>query len=194
LRPGWVTIALVAANAAVYLLMVVSGAGAFSPSAQTLFNWGGNAGIATIGAGQYWRLFTSLFVHAGILHIGFNMAVLWSIGRFIERVLGPWQYLPIYFFSGLIGSVASAYLHPTVVSVGASGAIFGLYGALLGFLLRHRGQINPNALRSLRNSALAFVGYNLVFSAAIPGIDLSAHVGGLVGGFVAGLFARMRRR
>jgi membrane associated rhomboid family serine protease len=184
----------VAANAAVYLAMVLSGVGPLEPGARQLFAWGGNAGIVTLGEGQYWRLFTSMFVHAGLLHIGMNMAVLWSIGRFIERVLGPWQMILIYLAAGMIGSVASALLHPRVVSIGASGAIFGLYGALLGFLVRHRERINPAALRGLRNSALAFIGYNLVFSAAIPGIDLSAHLGGLIGGFLAGLLAKLPRR
>lgn len=182
----WVTPALVAINAAVFLAMCASGVSFVSPTAAALLRWGGNLGYWSIGQSQSWRLVSCIFVHAGILHIGMNMAVLWYIGRFIERLLGNTAMLITYILAGLVGSLASALFHPDVVSVGASGAIFGLYGALFGFLLRHRHTIPPGMLKSLGKSGGAFVLYNLVFSAAVPGIDLSAHLGGLVGGFVAG--------
>lgn len=182
----WVTATLVGINAAVYLAMCATGVSPWSPTSRSLVLWGGNLGLLTLGHGQAWRLFTCMFVHAGIVHIGMNMLVLWSIGRFIERLFGNPATVVVYVLSGLVGSLASATLHPDVVSIGASGAIFGLYGAVFGFLVRHRHTVPRPILLGLRKAAGAFVLYNLIFSAAVPGIDMSAHVGGLVGGFVFG--------
>jgi len=185
----WVTPTLVGLNIAVYLAMGATGVSFMNPTPQQLVLWGGNAGVLSIGDGQIWRMFTSMFVHIGLIHIGMNMWVLWSIGRFIERLVGNSGFLAFYLVAGLCGSLASALYHPRVVSAGASGAIFGLIGLLLGFLLRHRRTIPAPILASLRKTGGAFVLYNLLFSAAIPGIDLSAHLGGLAGGFVLGLVA-----
>ena len=182
----WITAALIGINVAVYVLMVATGVSWLNPSPSQLVAWGGNAGVLSLGAGQSWRLFTCMFVHAGIVHIGMNMYVLWDIGRFIERLLGNAGLLVVYLLSGLVGSLASALSHPQVVSVGASGAVFGLYGVLMGFLARIRRSIPAPMLRRLRSAGGAFVVYNLVFSVAVAGIDLSAHLGGLVAGFVLG--------
>lgn len=185
----WVTPTLLGLNLAVYVAMVVSGVSFMDPTPQQLVNWGGNAGVLSIGHGQIWRMFTSMFVHIGIIHIGMNMWVLWSIGRFVERLVGNAGFLAFYLVAGLCGSLASAIYHPQVVSAGASGAIFGIIGILLGFLLRHRRTIPAPILSSLRKTGGTFVVYNLLFSVAVPGIDLSAHVGGLIGGFILGLVA-----
>lgn len=182
----WVTHCLLAANIAVYLAMVANRVDFLSPTPMELVAWGGNVGILSLGQGQFWRLFTSVFLHIGIVHLGMNMLVLWNIGRFIERLVGNGMFLILYLLAGLAGSLASAISHPQVVSAGASGAIFGLYGVLLGFLLRHRQTIPPEVLASLRKTGGAFVIYNVLFSVAIPGIDLSAHLGGLVAGFGLG--------
>jgi rhomboid protease GluP len=180
------TIVLIALNVLVFLVMVLSGVSAISPSADSVLKWGADYGPLTLH-GQWWRMEVSTFLHFGIIHILFNMYVLFSIGLFMESLAGRVPFLITYTVAGLGGSAASLAWHPTIVSAGASGAIFGLYGALLGFLVRHRGVIPAQSIASLRGSALTFVGYNLLFGLR-PGVDMSAHLGGLATGFVLGLF------
>jgi hypothetical protein len=129
----------------------------------------------------------STFLHFGLIHLLFNMFVLFSIGLFMESLAGRVPFVVLYLVCGLGGSAASLAWHPSIVSAGASGAIFGLYGALLGFLVRHRGSIPAESLASLRKGALTFIGYNLLYGLR-PGVDMAAHLGGLATGFVLGLF------
>jgi rhomboid protease GluP len=185
--PYTVTYALIAVNALVFLGMVASGVSFTSPRPIDVYRWGGDFGSATVGANQWWRLFTSTFVHYGIIHIGFNMYVLYRIGPFIEQVFGRARYLLIYFIAGLAGSLVSVWVHPNSVGAGASGAIFGLYGAVFGFLLTHRRTLDPAATSSIAKSAGIFVLYNVVLGSMSGTTDLSAHIGGLVAGFLAGL-------
>ena len=98
----------------------------------TVLEWGANFGPKTMD-GQWWRLFTSMFLHFGIIHIGFNMWVLWNVGRLVERLVGNFGFALLYVVSGLLGSVASLAWNPTTISAGASGAVFGVVGALIGF-------------------------------------------------------------
>jgi len=181
-----VTLALIVLNALVFIVMSLRGVSAFSPTAQSVLPWGADYGPLTLN-GQWWRMFTSMFIHFGIIHIAFNMFVLANIGPFMEAVSGRVSYSILYLVSGLGGGVASLAWHPTTVSAGASGAIFGLYGGLLGFLVGHRNVIDPYSLKSLTRGALTFVGYNVLFGLT-PGIDMAAHMGGLVTGFLLGLF------
>ena len=125
----WVTPTLLGLNIAVYAGMVATGVSFMEPTPEQLLLWGGNAGVLSIGHGEIWRMFTSMFVHVGIIHIGMNMWVLWSIGRFIERLVGNVGFLSFYLVSGLCGSLASALYHPQVVSAGASGAILESSGS-----------------------------------------------------------------
>jgi rhomboid protease GluP len=185
-NPYLITYALIAINALVFLAMVASGVSFTQPSPQDVFTWGGDFGPATVGAHQWWRLLTSCFVHFGIIHIGLNMYVLYQIGPFIETVFGRARYLLIYFLAGLAGSLVSVFIHPNAVGAGASGAIFGLYGAVFGFLLIHRRTLNPAVTSSIGKSAGIFVLYNVVFGAMQGTTDLSAHLGGLVAGLLAG--------
>ena len=127
-----------------------------------------------------------MFLHIGVLHLLFNMVALWNVGGFMEHLLAHTGFLVLYLLAGLLGSVASVAWNPFVVSAGASGAIFGLYGGLLAFLVRHRAMQQHASLVALRTNTLAFLGYNLVFGFIIQGIDMAAHLGGLVGGFVCG--------
>lgn len=185
--PYTITIALIAANVLVFLAMVASGISFTHPTALDVFNWGGDFGPATVGLHQYWRLLTSCFLHFGIIHIGMNMYVLYLIGPFIETVFGRPRYLLIYFFAGLTGSIVSVWVHPMAVGAGASGAIFGLYGAVFGFLLIRRRTLNPAAMKSISRSAGIFVLYNIVYGSMSGPTDLSAHLGGLLAGFLAGM-------
>ena len=192
--PYTITYALIAINVLVFLAMVASGISFTQPTPQDVLNWGGDFGPATVGAHQYWRLLTSCFLHFGIIHIGFNMYVLYQIGPFIESVFGRVRYLAIYFFAGLAGSVVSVWMHPMSVGAGASGAIFGLYGAVFGFLLIQRSSLNPAATKSIARSAGIFVLYNVIYGSMSRTTDLSAHFGGLIAGFLAGIvLARSRR-
>jgi rhomboid protease GluP len=185
--PNNVTYALIAINALVFLAMVATGVSFTSPRPIDVYRWGGDFGPATVGANQWWRLLTSTFVHFGIIHIGFNMYVLYRIGPFIEQVFGRARYLGIYFIAGLAGSLVSVWVHPNAVGAGASGAIFGLYGAVFGFLLTHRRTLDPAATSSIAKSAGIFVLYNVVLGSMSGTTDLSAHIGGLIAGFLAGL-------
>jgi rhomboid protease GluP len=185
--PYTLTIALIAINTLVFLAMVASGISFTSPTALDVANWGGDFGPLTLGAHQYWRLFTSCFLHFGIIHIAFNMYVLYQIGPFIQTVFGRARYLLIYILAGLGGSVISIYVHPLSVGAGASGAIFGLYGAVFSFLLIKRRSLNPAAVQRIGKSAGIFVLYNVVYGTISRTTDLSAHFGGLVAGFLAGM-------
>jgi rhomboid protease GluP len=120
-----------------------------------------------------------------VLHLLFNMIALWNVGGFMERWLGSTSFLVLYLLAGLLGSVASVAWNPFVVSAGASGAIFGLYGGLLAFLARHR-TMQHASLAALHTNTLVFLGYNLVYGFIQQGIDMAAHIGGLAGGFVCG--------
>jgi rhomboid protease GluP len=180
-----VTSVLLALNVAIFGLMLASGVDPMQPSIDSLIQWGANYGPKTT-QGEWWRLFTCMFLHIGILHLLFNMLALWNVGDFMERLLGSTGFLVLYLLAGLLGSVASVAWNPFVVSAGASGAIFGLYGGLLAFLVRHRDLQQHAFLAALRTNTLAFLGYNVVFGFIVQGIDMAAHLGGLAGGFVCG--------
>jgi rhomboid protease GluP len=167
--------------------MVASGVSFVQPTPLDLAKWGADFGPLTLDAHQWWRLFTSCFLHFGIIHIGFNMYVLYQIGPFIERAFGRARYLLIYFFAGLGGSLVSVWVHPMAVGAGASGAIFGLYGAVFGFLLGNRRTLDPAVTQSIAKSAGIFVLYNVAYGSITRTTDLSAHFGGLVTGFVVGM-------
>ena len=185
--PYAVTIALIAINVLVFLAMGAGGVSLTEPTPLDVARWGGDFGPATIGAHQYWRLLTSCFLHFGIIHIAFNMYVLYQIGPFIETVFGRARYVVIYLCAGLFGSLVSVWIHPMSVGAGASGAIFGLYGALFGFLLIERRSLNPAVTRSIAKSAGIFLLYNLFYGVMSRTTDLSAHFGGLVAGFLVGM-------
>jgi len=179
-----VTSVLIALNVAIFGLMLAWGVDPMQPAIDSLIQWGANYGPKTT-QGEWWRMFTCMFLHIGVLHLLFNMIALWNVGGFMERLLGSSGFLVLYLLAGLLGSVASVAWNPFVVSAGASGAIFGLYGGLLAFLVRHRA-MQHTSLAALRTNTLAFLGYNLVYGFIQQGIDMAAHLGGLAGGFVCG--------
>jgi membrane associated rhomboid family serine protease len=183
-----VTQMIVLACFGVFAAMVARGVSAISPSVADLIAWGGDSGPQVAVEHQYWRLVTAVFLHIGVFHLLMNMLCLITTGPVVERLFGHLGFAALYLLSGLGGAIASVWAHPTVVSAGASGAIFGVIGGLLGFLaLRHR-DVPPAVLKPMRVGAIAFVGYNTLFSVMIPGIDMAAHLGGLATGFVCGLF------
>lgn len=183
---AFITPTIIVANVVVFILMAATGINPLAPTIQGVLDWGANFGPKTMD-GEWWRLFTCMFLHFGIIHIGFNMWVLFDVGRLVERLVGNLGFALIYVASGLMGSLASLAWNPTVVSAGASGAVFGAVGALLGFIVIRHDTVPVEILKSLRGSFGAFLVYNLVFGMVVPGIDMAAHVGGLAMGFVGGL-------
>lgn len=180
------TPAIVIVNVLVFFAMVATGVHFFSPNAQSVLEWGANYGPKTL-SGQWWRLVTCMFLHFGILHLAFNMWILWDLGRLVERMVGTVGFVLLYFVSGVAGSIASLVWNPVVISAGASGAVFGVAGALLGLLALRRDTIPTAVLTQLRNSMLAFLFYNVVYGITASGIDMAAHIGGLIAGLACGL-------
>jgi rhomboid protease GluP len=179
-----VTQLIFGANIAVYLAMLLAGVSMLgNPSGQDLVHWGANFGPLTV-SGQWWRLLTSVFVHGGLLHIAFNMWCLWDLGRLAESVYGHWTFAVVYLICGLSASLTSVWWNPVVLSVGASGAIFGIAGALIASF--YLGEFSlPREALPLR-SLLIFAGYNLFFGAVIARTDNAAHIGGLAMGLILG--------
>jgi len=179
--PAWLTQALVLVNVAVFVAMLLDGAGLVRPDPLVHIAWGSNFGPLTT-SGDWWRLATATFLHFGALHLFFNMWALWASGALVERLFGPGRFALIYAASGLAGSLASVTWNPLVNSAGASAAIFGVFGAQLAFFLRGGHGIPAEVVRAQRNSTLTFIGYSVVFGLTVPGIDNAAHLGGLATG------------
>lgn len=180
------TLALVALNVLAYLWETTTGGLA---SNQSLYEHGALCKLCVTQDGQWWRIYTSAFLHGGLAHIALNMFALVQIGTFVESFLGPWRMLAIYAVAMTGGGLGVVYFGaPLDVTVGASGAIFGLFGAVIAIGLRMgaRG-------KSLISQMLPVVALNLAFTFAVPFISKEEHIGGLVSGFFAGLvffFAR----
>lgn len=187
LRQTPVTALLLAAIAGVFVLETVSGG---STNDQVLLALGANYGPRVV-QGEWWRLLSSLFLHSSVLHLLMNGWALYQLGGLFERWVGPWRMLGVYFASGLAGSVASL-LWTRGLSVGASGAIFGVLGALITFLLRRRGMLLPYA-RSLLGQLVMWAVINIALGFSIAYIDNAAHLGGLTAGLVLGLVLKDRR-
>ena len=183
-----VTVGLIAVNILMFVATLMGGAELLKPIGTVQIAWGSNFGPYTTD-GDWWRLFTSLFIHFGIIHIVTNMLVLAVIGPLIERLYGSVTYLLIYLVAGMAGGLASISLHPGVNSAGASGAIFGIIGALLAAPLRAGDTFPTDIVRSIRHWLVVFLGWSLYASFKYKGIDYAAHLGGLVSGFVMGLAA-----
>src|SRR5471032_1491201 len=182
----YVTPLLVAANVSVFAIMAVLGIKVLGSRAEEYLRFGANFAPLTTG-GEWWRLFTCMFIHFGIVHLAFNMWALWDSGRLTERLLGNAWFATLYVFAGLCGSSVSMLWNQDVISGGASGAVFGVFGALLAYMTVERGSIPPQTLNHLRVSTSTFVVYSLFYGFVQSGIDNAAHLGGLAGGFLLGL-------
>ncbi len=184
-RRAPVTPVLIGLNAAAFLAMIFMGADILRPSGELLVSLGSNYGPLT-WSGDYWRLLTSAFLHGGIIHIALNMFALYQGGNLVERLYGSGRFTLIYLLSALAGSVASGWWDPSRNSVGASGAIFGVWGALLVFFALRRQDFPARLWKNIGSSALLFCAYSLFVGAASSIIDNAAHVGGLLAGVVSG--------
>jgi rhomboid protease GluP len=172
-------------NVAVFLGMALAGSTIMDFSGQETIRWGANWGPLTLN-GEWWRLLTCVFVHGGIIHIAFNMWCLWNLGELAESLYGRWTYGAIYVLCGVGASLGSLVWHPLTPSVGASGAIFGLAGALIAAFKLGEFSVPRAALQGTLRSLGVFVFYNLVFGAVIGTTDNAAHIGGLVTGLIVG--------
>ncbi|MBS1556528.1 MAG: rhomboid family intramembrane serine protease [Bacteroidetes bacterium] len=169
-------------NILVFAAMVISGVHFMLPDNDSLINWGANFRPVTLD-GQWWRLFTSCFLHIGVIHLLMNLYALIYIGLLLEPQLGKTRFVSAYLLAGIGGSVASLYWHDLTISAGASGAIFGMYGVFLAMLTTNL--IEKSARKTLLTSIMIFVGYNLL-NGLKGGIDNAAHIGGLVTGMIIG--------
>lgn len=175
-----VTNIIIAICIVMFALMYLLGSG--SEDIGTLLNFGANLDTL-VKSGEYYRLFTCMFLHIGILHLLCNMYSLHIIGREIENLYGKAKFLIIYILSGICGSILSIAFSHNTVSAGASGAIFGLLGALLYFGYYYRTYLGA----TIRSSVLPVIIVNLVIGFLSSGIDNAAHIGGLVGGILASM-------
>ena len=181
----WLTIVLAVANVGVFAWELSAGAGVGQPTPEWMLEHGGNFGPLTLG-GEEWRLFTSMFLHYGLLHLAMNMIGLVDGGRHVEQMYGRVGFAALYLVSGLAASLATS-LRANVVSAGASGAIFGVFGAFGAFLFLHRGRLDPARVSKQSRGLLIFIGLNVWFGITAEGVDLVAHLAGLAAGFVVGL-------
>ena len=185
-KPATATIALLAINIAIFLAMVASGVSWISPQTGQVLRWGADYGPYTL-SGQYWRLITSMFLHFGIIHIFGNMWCLWSLGQLAEKLLDSVSLFGLYLVTGIGASLLSLSWDPMRVSAGASGAIFGIAGALISVLYFGRLGLQPASVRKLLGYVVRFALLNLLFG--LQGhIDNMAHLGGLVSGLLIGFF------
>jgi membrane associated rhomboid family serine protease/Flp pilus assembly protein TadD len=184
LAPPPVTLAIMAANVLVFLAMGISGASWTDPSILDAVKWGADFGPLTLSS-DWWRLFTSTFVHFGIIHIALNMWCLWNLGTTLEPFMGRKVFSVMYVASGLAASLTSIAWNPWRVSAGASGAIFGVAGALVSYLaLKKTAMDSVLVKRNLRSLGI-FIFYNLLYGVS-GRVDNSAHIGGLVAGLILG--------
>ena len=179
----YVTYAIIAINVIIFILMAVNGAGLIVAEGTEHIRWGSNFSPLTL-SGDWWRLVTNIFIHFGIIHLAMNMYCLYTVGVYLEPMLGKLKYTTAYLCTGVLASVVSLWWHSDGVnSAGASGAIFGLYGLFLALLTTN---LIPKQVRQpLLQSIGIFVVYNLVYGMK-SGVDNSAHIGGLLSGFIIG--------
>lgn len=173
--PGFVARGLVALNVLVYLAQLAQGA-PISGNGGSIYTSGVLYG-PFVAHGDWWRLITAAFLHYGPIHLGMNMLVLWLFGPPLENVLGGGRFLLLYLVGGLAGSAGALLLTPTSGTVGASGAIFGIFGAIL--VLERQGTF------VFGGSVVPLLVINFAFTILVPGISLGGHLGGFIGGALA---------
>lgn len=178
-----VTPLLVLLNVIIYLWMLFTGVDWIDPDMEDLIHWGANADVL-FAEGEYWRLLSSCFVHVGLIHLVMNMGALLYVGSYLERVIGHWRFLLAYLVTGLISSLVSTWWNDNLLSAGASGAVFGMFGVFIALLLSHK-VIKEGTRKEMLIIILFYVGYNLVYGLTDE-VDNAAHIGGLLSGLVMG--------
>ncbi|MFL5693582.1 MAG: rhomboid family intramembrane serine protease [Ktedonobacteraceae bacterium] len=191
-HPRLVTNILIGINVAVYLILAFMSR-SLDIDPNVLLTVGAQYG-PLVAHGEYWRIFTAMFLHFNIFHIGLNMLSLFFIGTAVEVFYGKWRYLVIYLASGIVGGIVTQILTPDALAAGASGAIFGVFGALGVFYLVNRRALGAYGQGAIMNWVF-WLGLNLVFGFSNTGIGIWDHIGGLVAGMAiaAILMPRSRR-
>ncbi|TMK56401.1 MAG: rhomboid family intramembrane serine protease [Actinobacteria bacterium] len=174
------TYVLIAVNVIVFLVQIASGSGGLFSGGISQFTADFGLYGPSVAEGEWYRLVTNGFLHASIIHIGFNMFLLLVLGRLLEPALGTPRFLVLYFASLLAGSFGALVVDPNVLTIGASGAVFGLAGAVF-VIARGRG------MNELAGEIGFLIVFNLVFSFVSPRISVGGHIGGLVGGVICAL-------
>lgn len=177
---SWVTYGIIGINIIVYIFTALLSQNIFDSDINVLIYLGAKYN-PLIRSGEFYRLVTCMFLHGGIVHLGLNMYALYSIGPLVERIYGRTKYIIIYFVSGIISSLFS-FMFSEGVSIGASGAIFGLLGTVLIFAIKMKETIGRDFLRNIASVIIA----NLILGFTIPNIDNFGHLGGLIGGALLG--------
>ena len=178
-----VTIAMIAINALVFLAMTLSGG---STNTEVLLNFGAKESYL-IRSGEYWRLITPMFLHIGIVHFLFNNLAIYYLGRVTEKIFGSVRFLLIYLGSGIAGNLISMILAPDNIAAGASGAVYGIFGALLYF-----GYCYPKLFfATVGRDIITILVLNIIIGFTVPNIDFYAHFGGLIGGFLVAALAHL---
>jgi rhomboid protease GluP len=174
---------IIVLNVGIFAAMVIfAGAGFWHSPNDVQLLWGANFGPATQD-GEWWRLGTAMFLHFGVMHLLLNCLSLWEAGQLVERMYGRWRFIMIYVVAGLTGNLLSLVIQGNqAVSGGASGAIFGVYGAALIYLWRERAAISAREFKWLFGGGCAFSIITIVLGFIIPGIDNAAHIGGFIAG------------
>lgn len=189
----WAATGVVAVNVAVWLVQVALGVPPTQPTPEVLWRWGGNSAASVILEGEVWRLLTATFLHGGVMHLVLNMAGLWQAGRQLARQIGNGQFLLVYLASALCGSAASLHFAAQgSISVGASGAVFGVLGALVASSWKHRADLPTLMNKKLWSGPGLFTVYALVQGFGSSRVDNAAHLGGLVCGVALGLLLVVR--
>src|SRR5579863_1009057 len=185
-----VTQVLLGANVMVFLAMVAASGPSLDFTGTITVHFGANYGPLTL-SGQWWRLVTYMFLHGGVFHIAINMWCLWNLGALCESLYGRWTYAALYLITGIAGGLASVGWNPNVLSVGASGALFGLTGALIASFGLGEFSLSGIPVRGVLSSLLFWAGFSLFLGKLSPGIDNACHVGGLVSGLILGALIAM---
>ncbi len=180
-----ITYGLIIINVVIYLLPLLANIDIIDTNSEYLLSIGANYGPAVVLNGEIWRLFTAMFLHGGLEHIGMNMLSLWFVGRVVEVWFNKISYLSIYLISGLMGGLISIYMHPVTVGIGASGAIFGIFGAMAGVVIVHRKRMEAQFKAFIRDFGIILL-LNLVIGVVFESVDLSAHIAGLITGIIGG--------
>lgn len=182
------TYALIAINIIIFFITAIVSNNVYNIDTMTLIKFGGRFNTL-INQGEVWRLFTANFLHGGLSHIIFNIIALNILGREVELIYGRARYLAIYIISSLGCSILSYLLNPDVVSVGASGAIFGLLAAVLYFAIREKDRIGKGVYKEILNVLIL----NIILGFLMPNIDMYGHLGGFISGFVLSVLLLNRK-
>ncbi|MBE3560499.1 MAG: rhomboid family intramembrane serine protease [Ktedonobacteraceae bacterium] len=194
--PGIVTNILIIINIIVYLFTAIVGHNLLEISTDVIATYGGQNTLLIQQTGEYWRILTAMFLHFNLWHIALNMFSLYLIGRVVEVFYGRWRYLLIYLLSGIAGGIVTYFFQaPNTLSAGASGAIFGVFGAMGAFYIVNRRALGAYG-RGMVSQWIFVLAINVALNLSLAGLSITDHLGGLIAGIILGflLIARLERR